>query len=76
LTLGRAHAQEVFPVKTVTIVSPFAPGSAPDVTARLVAPLLSEKWRTPVDLPPLKWPSLTSVLAMEDEIDGEEAAYS
>ncbi len=27
------------------------------------------------DLPPLKWSSLRYVLTMEDEIDGEEAAY-
>ncbi len=29
----------------------------------------------PGDLPPLKWSSLRYVLTMEDEIDGEEAAY-
>jgi hypothetical protein len=28
------------------------------------------------DLPPLKWSSLKYVLTMEDEINGEEAAYS
>ncbi len=28
-----------------------------------------------IDLPPLKWSSLRYVLTMEDEIDGEEAAY-
>ena len=30
----------------------------------------------PCDLPPLKWSSLKYVLTMEDEINGEEAAYS
>ena len=28
------------------------------------------------DLPPLKWSSLKYVLTMEDEINGEETAYS
>ena len=27
------------------------------------------------DLPPLKWSSLKYVLTLEDEINGEEAAY-
>jgi tripartite-type tricarboxylate transporter receptor subunit TctC len=48
VTLYAAQAQEIFPTRTVTIVSPFTPGSAPDVTARLVAPLLAEKWGKPV----------------------------
>jgi hypothetical protein len=30
----------------------------------------------PTDLPPLKWSSLKYVLTMEDEINGEEAAYT
>ena len=30
----------------------------------------------PDDLPPLKWSSLKYVLILEDEINGEEAAYS
>jgi len=29
----------------------------------------------PCDLPPLKWSSLKYVLTLEDEINGEEAAY-
>jgi len=30
---------------------------------------------TASDLPPLKWSSLKYVLTLEDEINGEEAAY-
>ena len=32
-------------------------------------------WLAEIDLPPLKWSSLKYVLTMEDEINGEEAAY-
>jgi tripartite-type tricarboxylate transporter receptor subunit TctC len=38
-----AHAQ-TFPARTVTLVAPSTPGSAPDVVARLVAQRLSEAW--------------------------------
>ena len=39
----RAHAQEAWPTRPVTLVVPWAPGGSNDVVARLVAPLLSER---------------------------------
>ena len=45
--MEKIGAQE-FPQRTVTISSPFAPGSAPDVSARVMAPLLSERWSVPI----------------------------
>lgn len=41
-------AQDQFPSRVVTIVSPFSPGSTPDVASRLLAPLLSERLGKPV----------------------------
>jgi tripartite-type tricarboxylate transporter receptor subunit TctC len=44
-----AQAQDAKgPRGVVTIISPFAPGSAPDVSARVLAPLLAERWAAPV----------------------------
>jgi tripartite-type tricarboxylate transporter receptor subunit TctC len=43
-----AHAQASFPTRTVTIVVPFGPGGATDLTARLVAEKLSVRWGQPV----------------------------
>jgi tripartite-type tricarboxylate transporter receptor subunit TctC len=44
------HAQEAqsFPTRPVRIVVGFSPGSATDITARLIAPKLAEIWRQPV----------------------------
>ena len=39
-----AQAQQKFPTKPVRIVVGFSPGSATDITARLIAPRLSEIW--------------------------------
>ncbi|MEW6454463.1 MAG: tripartite tricarboxylate transporter substrate binding protein [Pseudomonadota bacterium] len=41
-------AQDQFPSRVVTIVSPFSPGSTPDVASRLLAPILSERLGKPV----------------------------
>jgi len=40
---ARAHAQEAWPTRPVTLVVPWAPGGSNDVVARLVAPLLAER---------------------------------
>ena len=43
-----AQAQQKFPTKPVRIVVGFSPGSATDITARLIAPKLSDMWGQPV----------------------------
>ncbi len=42
------QAQQKFPTKPVRIVVGFSPGSATDITARLIAPKLSDIWGQPV----------------------------
>ena len=44
LALPVAAAQQKFPERPVRIVVPFSPGSATDITARMIAPRLSERW--------------------------------
>src|ERR671914_1789116 len=46
LVLGTAQAQD--PAKPVHLVVAFPPGGSTDITARLIAPKLSEKWGQPV----------------------------
>ena len=46
LGCGQPSAQE-YPVRAVTIVNPFTPGSQPDVAARLIAKKLEERFRQP-----------------------------
>jgi tripartite-type tricarboxylate transporter receptor subunit TctC len=43
-----AAAQDRFPTRPVTLVSPFQPGGTTDVVARALAPAVSESMRTPV----------------------------
>jgi tripartite-type tricarboxylate transporter receptor subunit TctC len=43
-----AYAQQKFPSRPVRIVVPFSPGSATDISARMIAPRLSERWGQPV----------------------------
>ena len=42
-----AQAQQ-FPIRPVTLIVPFSPGTGIDILARVIAPKLSEKWRQPV----------------------------
>src|SRR5690349_21939086 len=48
LPAGGAGAQQAFPTKTVRLILPFGPASATDITARLFADRLSQRWNKPV----------------------------
>jgi len=45
---GGAAAQQAYPTKTVRLILPFGPASATDITARLFADRLSQRWNKPV----------------------------
>jgi tripartite-type tricarboxylate transporter receptor subunit TctC len=45
---GGAAAQQAYPTKTVRFILPFGPASATDITARLFADRLSQRWNKPV----------------------------
>jgi tripartite-type tricarboxylate transporter receptor subunit TctC len=45
---GGAAAQPAYPTKTVRFILPFGPASATDITARLFADRLSQRWSKPV----------------------------
>src|SRR5262249_15421291 len=45
---GLAQTPPKFPTKPVRIVTGFSAGSAPDITARMIGPKLSEMWGQPV----------------------------
>jgi tripartite-type tricarboxylate transporter receptor subunit TctC len=45
---GPASAQDAYPSRTITIVSPFPPGGTSDLTARQLAPVLERLFRQPV----------------------------
>ena len=44
----RASAQQPVPDGPVTIVVPYTPGSGPDILARLIAPVLQQRFAQPV----------------------------
>ena len=46
--IGRAHAQEAYPTRTVRIVVPAAPGSTTDTLARIMADALAKSFAKPV----------------------------
>jgi len=46
--LSPAAAQQAYPTKTVRFILPFGPASATDITARLFADRLSQRWNKPV----------------------------
>lgn len=48
IACGSALAQEAYPAKTVTIVSPFPPGGTSDLTARALAPVLERIFKQSV----------------------------
>ena len=48
LGLARAHAQDVYPNKPVTLIVPYAPGGLPDTVARVIGQKLGDKWGHPV----------------------------
>ena len=43
-----AHAQQAYPIKTIRMIVPFAPGGIADFSARSMAPKLSESLNVPV----------------------------
>ena len=46
--IGRGHAQEAYPTRTVRIVVPAAPGSTTDTLARIMADALAKSFAKPV----------------------------
>src|SRR5215210_8872241 len=46
--LSAGAAAQTYPVKPITIIVPFTPGSATDVVARLVGEKLNAAWGQPV----------------------------
>ena len=43
--VGQAAAQRAYPVKPVHFITPYAPGGATEVIARLVGQKLNEAWK-------------------------------
>lgn len=48
LTAGHVAAQSSYPTRSVKILVGFTPGTAPDLSARILASKFSESWGTPV----------------------------
>ena len=48
LTVGLAEAQQKFPTKPIRLVVAFTPGSATDITSRLIAQKISDAWGQPI----------------------------
>lgn len=45
---GPASAQDSWPDRTITLIQPYAPGTATDASSRFIAQRLSEKWKVPL----------------------------
>jgi tripartite-type tricarboxylate transporter receptor subunit TctC len=47
-TAGAAQAQQKYPTRPVRLVLAFGPGSATDITSRLIATKISDVWKQPI----------------------------
>ena len=45
---GPVRAQDAWPERTITLIQPYAPGTATDASSRFIAQRLSEKWKVPL----------------------------
>ncbi len=45
---GAAQAQDAWPERSITLIQPYAPGTATDASSRFIAQRLSEKWKVPL----------------------------
>jgi tripartite-type tricarboxylate transporter receptor subunit TctC len=68
VTAGTAAAQTDYPTRTIRLVVGFAPGSAPDVAARVLGDKLSQTWGKPV--------VIENVIGASGNIAGERVARS
>ena len=47
---AQAHSQEAYPTRAIDIIIPFAPGAGTDLTNRIAAAFLKQKWNVPVNV--------------------------
>lgn len=45
---GPAQAQDAWPERSITLIQPYAPGTATDASSRFIAQRLGEKWKVPL----------------------------
>jgi len=68
------HAQEVYPVKPVQIITPAAAGNSPDVAARVVADRLSLLWKQQVVI--INRPGAGGLIAAQAASQAEKDGYT